>query len=151
MSEKERGGAGFATPSDGEARERLVAEEFERWKKARWSPSESERQDAHRYFVNAWAMVAWLAEARRDAMGRELAKLQARIHRQRVANREVVRGLLEAEADNGRLLSRLSELEGEVESYRLTYEVMRKQIDSLNREAESGLRGERHATEGREG
>lgn len=61
----------------------LAEQEFERWRKLR------DPQLKRESFVTAWAKVAWLAEGRMHAMGRDLAKLQYRIGRQRKANREL--------------------------------------------------------------
>jgi hypothetical protein len=66
----------------------LAEQEFERWHELRKDPLKRELADAS--FVDAWAKVAWLAEGRMLAMGRELAKAQARIGRQRKANRELL-------------------------------------------------------------
>lgn len=71
--------------------------EFQRWR-------EGKRRDLEREsFATAWAKVAWLAEGRVLAMGRELAKVQARIGRQRKANRELVRALEGREREVERL------------------------------------------------
>lgn len=63
--------------------------EFQRWREAKVKRLEREKDS----FVTAWAKVAWLAEGRMVAMGRELAKAQTRIGRQRKANRELVKQL----------------------------------------------------------
>ncbi len=65
--------------------------EFEKWR------VQKERQLRNETFTNAWAKVAWLAEGRTLAIGRELAKAQARIGRQRRANRELLLKLRELE------------------------------------------------------
>jgi hypothetical protein len=74
-----------------EAKVRTAAEqpnfaerEFEKWR------ATGERHMKDETFVDAWAKVAWLAEGRMIAMGRELARAQARIGRQRKANRELL-------------------------------------------------------------
>lgn len=71
--------------SEQEVRE-SVQRAFEEWRglKAEGVSWET-RNDS---FVDAWAKVAWLADSQRNAMGRELCKLQARVGRQRRANRE---------------------------------------------------------------
>ena len=84
-------------------REEFVRREFEKWR------DEKQRglEIAQRSFVNAWAGMSWLADSRREAMGRELAKAQARIGRQRKANREVLSRLSELEEENEKLKSDL--------------------------------------------
>lgn len=60
--------------------------EFEKWRAAK--EHQLEREKEQHYLSNAWAKVVWLAEGRMLAMGRELAKAQQRIGRQRKANRK---------------------------------------------------------------
>jgi hypothetical protein len=74
-------------------------QEFERWRDSKHRNLEREQGD----FVTAWAKVAWLANAHRAMMGREIAKLQSRIHRQRVANRENLSALEASEQENREL------------------------------------------------
>ncbi len=83
-----------------EARQ-FIEEEFERWRSLRESGVARELEQAS--FVTAWARVAWHAEAQNDLMGKQMAKLQLRIGRQRTANRNMLRRLRELEAENERL------------------------------------------------
>lgn len=65
----------------------MIREEFEAYREAK---EEGIRAIDNDRFVNAWAMIAYLAESRERERGHEIAKLQHRIHRQRVANRELL-------------------------------------------------------------
>ena len=85
----------------------FAQKEFEKWRASK--ERDMEREAQRDLFVNAWAKVAWLAEGRTIAMGRELAKLQHRIGRQRKANREQLRALRETR-------ERVDELEAALES-----------------------------------
>ncbi len=67
-------------------------DEFEKWRNTREPELRKES------FVTAWAKVAYLAEAREQAMGRTLSLLQDRIGRQRAANRKQHQALTEARA-----------------------------------------------------
>ncbi len=69
-----------------------VRDGFEEWRNAR------EPELRRETFVDAWAKVAYLAEAREREMGQALGKLQARIGRQRAANRRQHQALREARA-----------------------------------------------------
>lgn len=79
---------------------KMVEEDFERWREARHRGVEREARDQS--LISAWAKVAWSEERRAKAIGRELAKLQARISRQRAANRALILALKEANADGDR-------------------------------------------------
>lgn len=95
-------------PDDTTIQERResVEREFERYRTLREQWMRKESVSTH------WAKHAWLADAKRDEMGRELAKAQARIGRQRKANREQHRALMASEA-------RCKELEEALEHARL--------------------------------
>lgn len=89
--------------------------EFEKWK------VEKDRRLKAESFATAWAKVAWLAEGRESAMGRQLNKLQQRIGRQRKANREQNK--------------RYQELEGRVEH-------LTKALESVDRQTPDAIGGE---------
>lgn len=75
----------------------LVREEFEAWREEKRRVVEATGKTEYNRFVNAWAMTTYLAEAERDAKNHEINKLQQRIHRQRVANREMLERARRAE------------------------------------------------------
>lgn len=90
--------------------------EFERWKGIREHHMEREmkRELENKSFVNAWAKVAWLAEGKMLALGREVDKLQRRIARQRRANREQLRQLQDERTRVEELREALLRLHNEV-------------------------------------
>lgn len=64
----------------------LMREEFDKWRDAMFRGIKREYKDY--YFTNAWAMKAYIAKLEKDQMGQDFNRLQQRIHRQRLANRE---------------------------------------------------------------
>ena len=79
-----------------------MGERFEKWQEARQKAFELRQRNWHREgekdFSDAWATHAFIQELSRDRMGKELNKLQSRIHRQREANRKLQWRIKELEA-----------------------------------------------------